>query len=93
MLQPLFSGRAVNGEEVAEEKRPLPAVVDVKKVFHFVALLAEAPEAHKVLVPALVVEMPDLVAVHPACSPANLAVMVGSLVNRAAKAVPLATRH
>ena len=62
-------------------------------MFCFVAGFAEALEAHQVLMVCLFVELPGFVAVHPAFTPADLAVVASPAIDVASNAVPLATRQ
>ena len=59
----------------------------------FVAGFAEALQIHQVLMACLFVELPDFVAIHPALTSANLAVVMSPTVDIAANTVPLATRQ
>jgi hypothetical protein len=58
-----------------------------------VAGFAEALEAHQVLIACLFIELPGFVAVHPALTSANLAVVTSLTVDIAANTIPLATRQ
>lgn len=58
-----------------------------------VAGIAQALETHQVLVACLFIELPDFMAVHPAFTSANLAVIASFAIYRTANAVPLATRQ
>ena len=62
-------------------------------MLRFMAGFAEALEAHQVLIACLFIELPGFVAVHPALTSANLAVIASFAIYRAANAVPLATRQ
>ena len=59
----------------------------------FMAKLTQALEAHQVLMVRLFVKLPDFVAVHPALTLADLAVVASPAINVASNAVPLATRQ
>ena len=62
-------------------------------MLRFMAGFTEALEAHQVLIACLFIELPGFVAVHPALSTANLAVITGPAIDIAANTVPLATRQ
>jgi len=62
-------------------------------MLRFMAKLTQALETHQILVARLFVELPDFVAVHPAFTSANLAVVASPAIDVAANAVPLATRQ
>ena len=62
-------------------------------MLRFMAKITQALEAHQVLMACLFVELPGFVAVHPALTPAYLAVVVSSVIDVASNTVPLATRQ
>ncbi len=59
-------------------------------MLRFMAKLTQALEAHQVLTVCLFVKLPDFVAVHPAFTPAYLAVVASPAIDVAANVVPLA---
>ena len=62
-------------------------------MLRFMAKMTQALEAHQVLVVCLFVVLPGFVAVHPALTSANLAVVASPAIDIASNAVPLATRQ
>ena len=62
-------------------------------MLRFMAKTTQALEAHQVLVVCLFIELPGFVAVHPALTSANLAVVASPAIDIASNAVPLATRQ
>jgi len=93
MVYALLPSHAVDCEEVLESHRPLLAVTSKKIMLRFVAAFAEAFDAHQALIACLCIELPGLVAVHPALTTANLAAITGPAIDMAANTVPLAARQ
>ena len=93
VVDALVPADAVDGEKVLEQHRLLLPIPGKEIMLRLVAGLAETREADQVLTACLLIELPDFVAVHPALTSANLAMIAGLAVHRAAKAVPRATRQ
>lgn len=62
-------------------------------MLRFMAKLTQTLKAHQVLMVCLFIELPCFMAVHPALTPAYLAVVVSSAIDIASNTVPLATRQ
>lgn len=87
----LLTGQSVNGDEVLEQLRPLPAVAGKQNVLDVVAISAQGLETAKPLIAGLLVILPDLVAVQPALFAAYSAPIPGPVVDGLADAVPTGT--